>query len=208
MSKVLRTDEIDFAEHGQVFNGQKRHFALSEFVHTRAFGENGNPKVSTHKIFDRCDVVDLENNIEVLDPEISADQRRDKKPRRTGIRQTKNQAFPHQLRNRNLISAGKRMFRRDSEHQTVGIHKKAVEECIADLSFRNGKIYLVVAKHVAKILYGIRAKLQIDAVMPGRISRERLRNRIAFCSMRNPDFQLRNPPLFIFNFCLVHKHRT
>ena len=65
MRKILVINDIRFARHTEVFDGERDEFPFSDLAVARAARENGHAEVAFHKILDRGYVVYFQNNIEV-----------------------------------------------------------------------------------------------------------------------------------------------
>ena len=85
--EILGIDDVDFADHAEVFNRQDRNFLFAQFVQAGAFRQNGHAEIAANQIFDGRDVVDFKNDVKIADEHVLTLERRDEKIARVGVRQ-------------------------------------------------------------------------------------------------------------------------
>lgn len=83
MLEIAVVEDINLPDHAQVLNGQRGNFLLPQLVKADTARQDGDPDIAPDQIFDRCDIIHFQENIEVLEQHIVALQVRHKKISRT-----------------------------------------------------------------------------------------------------------------------------
>ena len=127
LREIVHIGKVDFAHHREVFHGQHRDLFLFQLVETDALGQHGHAEVAPDQILDRCDIVELQNHVEIADVHVVAFKVRGKQVARAGVRQTDDHALLFQLVQRYHAALRKRVVHRNRKHQTVRIEQQIVD---------------------------------------------------------------------------------
>ena len=148
--KALAVDDVRLAHHAQVFDGQQAKLFLALFVQTGAPRQDRDAEAAPHQILDRRDRVDLQRNVEILDRQILAFQRRLKELAGVGVRQAEKELLLFELVDGDHALLCQRVIRRDRKHQTVRVQHEIAEVWVGASPLDEGEVKLVVLQHMVE----------------------------------------------------------
>ena len=111
MFKIFRVHEIDLPDHAQVLNRKCIDLFLFQFVHTRAFCQNGDTEISPDQILDRRDIVDLQDHVKIVNAQVLTFQRSGEQVPGIGVRKPQDQFLFFQIIDSNRAFAGQLVLR-------------------------------------------------------------------------------------------------